>query len=254
MTLPYPLLLQKSAREALGISLKGHIVIIDEAHNLMDTISNIHSVSVSLPQLEKSHKGLGLYISKFRNKLKGCNKVYVMQLHRLLDGLKTYLEGKRGEGIVEVGDLLATKGIDQVNIYKLQKYIVESKLSRKVEGYLDLETRRERKLQQPVAVQENNTTPTLTHVLSFLSTLTNPSSEGQLFYGVTGLKEPYFKYMLLDPAHHFKSVVEEARAVILAGGTMEPVRLIVPVLIPLLTFARWKIIKRTCFLMLYRSE
>lgn len=33
VTLPYNLLLQKSAREALGIDLKGQIVIIDEAHS-----------------------------------------------------------------------------------------------------------------------------------------------------------------------------------------------------------------------------
>lgn len=254
VTLPYPLLLQKSSREALGISLKGHIVIIDEAHNLMDTISSIHSITVSLPQLEKSHKGLDLYISKFRNKLKGCNKVYVMQLHGLLDGLKTYLEGRRGEGTVEVGDLLATKGIDQINIDELQKYIVESKLARKVEAYLDYEKRRERNLQQTIVAQENNTTPTLTHVLGFLSTLTYPSSEGQLFYGMTSLKESYLKYMLLDPAHHFKSVVEEARAVILAGGTMEPVRSAGPVSILLLTLTRWKIIKHISFLMLHQNE
>ncbi len=33
VTLPYNLLLQKSAREALGIDLKDQIVIIDEAHS-----------------------------------------------------------------------------------------------------------------------------------------------------------------------------------------------------------------------------
>lgn len=34
VTLPYNLLLQKSAREALGFSLKDHIVVIDEAHSM----------------------------------------------------------------------------------------------------------------------------------------------------------------------------------------------------------------------------
>lgn len=31
------------------------------------------------------------------------------------------------------------------------------------------------------------------------------------------------KYLLLNPAVHFSSVLEEARAVIIAGGTMQPV-------------------------------
>ena len=222
VTLPYPLLLQKSAREALGISLKGHVVIIDEAHNLMDAISNLHSNMVTLPQIQKSHNGLETYLSKFRNRLKGSNKVYVMQILKLLSGLISYLEGKKGEGAVEMGDLLATNGIDQVNIYKLQKYITESKLARKVEGYLDLEERKKLKMEKGFTA-ETRTTPTLTHIQSFLSALTNPSSEGCIFHGMTEQKEKYLKYMLLDPAHNFKSVVEEARAVILAGGTMEPV-------------------------------
>jgi len=222
VTLPYPLLLQKSAREALGISLKGNVVVIDEAHNLMDAISNIHSNMVTLPQIQKSHNGLETYLSKFRNRLKGSNKVYAMQLLKLLGGLILYLEGKKGEGAVEMGDLLATNGIDQVNIYKLQKYITESRLARKVEGYLGLEERKRLKMENGF-IAETKTTPTLTHIQSFLSALTNPSSEGYLFHGMTEQKEKYLKYMLLDPAHNFKSVVEEARVVILAGGTMEPV-------------------------------
>lgn len=34
------------------------------------------------------------------------------------------------------------------------------------------------------------------------------------------------RYILLNPAERFKEVVSEARSVVLAGGTMEPVRLI----------------------------
>jgi chromosome transmission fidelity protein 1 len=96
ITLPYPLLLQKSAREALGISLKGHILIIDEAHNLMDAISGTHGINVSLAQLKRSRAQLGVYLQKFRNRLTGKNRVYVAQIVRLLDSLAGYLEGKVG--------------------------------------------------------------------------------------------------------------------------------------------------------------
>jgi chromosome transmission fidelity protein 1 len=34
ITLPYNLLLQKTAREALGIDLTNQVVIIDEAHSM----------------------------------------------------------------------------------------------------------------------------------------------------------------------------------------------------------------------------
>jgi chromosome transmission fidelity protein 1 len=99
VTLPYPLLLQKSAREALGINLKGHVVIIDEAHNLMDAISGIHGISVTLAQLKRSRSQLGMYLQKFRNKLMGKNRVYVAQVVRVLDSLSGYLEGKAGQKV-----------------------------------------------------------------------------------------------------------------------------------------------------------
>jgi chromosome transmission fidelity protein 1 len=94
VTLPYPLLLQKSARDALGISLRGHVVIIDEAHNLMDAISGICGTSVTLGQLKKSRAQLGFYLQKFKNRLRGKNRVYVAQVLRFVDSLAEYLEGR----------------------------------------------------------------------------------------------------------------------------------------------------------------
>jgi len=231
VTLPYPMLLQKSAREALGVSVKGHVVIVDEAHNLMDAIAGIYGVTVSLVQLKRSRAQLGMYLQRFRNKLKGKNRVYVAQVVRLVDSLAGYLEGKsgmKGEGVVEASELLAGKGVDQINLYKLLRYLQESKLARKVEGYILLtETAsnngngatKAAKAEQP----SEASTPTLQHIQSLLVALTNPSKEGRLFY----TKDPdssgmLLKYMLLDPTHHFKEIVSEARAVILAGGTMSP--------------------------------
>jgi len=230
VTLPYPLLLQKSAREALGISLRGHVVVIDEAHNLIDAISSIHSITVTLTQLTKCREQLEIYLSKFRNRLKGSNKVYVMQISRLLGGLAYHLEGlsaKGDEGEVQPGDLLAAKGIDQINFFKLQKYLDESKLARKLEGYLvHTEQKQAEQLRRRGKSAEQNmskdSVPVLTHLQGFLLALTNPSDEGKVFYGRTETKDACFKYMLLDPAFHFRDVVEEARSVILAGGTMQP--------------------------------
>jgi len=230
--LPYPLLLQKSAREALGISLKSHVVIIDEAHNLIDAISSIHSITVTLAQLTRCRGQLETYLAKFRNRLKGSNKVYVMQISRLLGGLASHLEdlsGKGKEGEVQPGDLLATKGIDQINFFKLQKYLTESKLARKLEGYLvHTEQKQTEQSQRRGNTTEQNkprdSVPVLTHLQGFLMALTNPSDEGKIFYGRTETKDACFKYLLLDPAFHFRDVVEEARAVILAGGTMQPMQ------------------------------
>lgn len=99
VTLPYPLLLQKSAREALGLSLKGHVVIIDEAHNLMDAIAGIHGIEISLTQLKKARSQLGGYLQKFRNRLMGKNRVYIAQVVRLIDSLSGYLEAKALEAV-----------------------------------------------------------------------------------------------------------------------------------------------------------
>jgi chromosome transmission fidelity protein 1 len=214
------------------------VVIIDEAHNLMDAITNLHSVCVSLTQLKTSRAQLGVYLQKFRNRLKGKNRVYVAQIVRVLDSLTTYIEGKASndqkfEGIVKAGELMAGRGADQINLYKLMHYLQESKLARKVEGYVaHADQQRPQNLQNKQVnrgisaagtKKPEATTPVLTHIQGFLHALTNPSAEGRIFLNKTEDNDICLKYMLLDPSHHFREIVEEARAVILAGGTMSPV-------------------------------
>jgi chromosome transmission fidelity protein 1 len=235
VTLPYPLLLQKAAREALNLSLRDHIIIIDEAHNLMDAITGIYSISVSLSQFQRGNGQLKMYLQKFRNRLKGKNRVYVTQTVRLLNSLVAYLEqkltsDKDHEGLVPVGDLMSGQGVDQINLFKLTRYLQESKLARKVDGYI-LHTEEEAKVaagstqlsEQQQRVSSHGSVPVLTHIQNFLLALMNPSVEGRFVYSkAEDDNDLMLRYMLLDPTHHFKEIVEEARAVVLAGGTMSP--------------------------------
>ncbi|CRG83283.1 chromosome transmission fidelity protein 1 [Talaromyces islandicus] len=222
ITLPYQLLLQRSAREALDLSLKDHVVIIDEAHNLMDTISGIHSVSVTLHQLRTALFQLTTYARKYQTRLKGKNRVYVTQVIRLISSLADNLQSlaqkhASPEAIVQYSELVAGKAVDQINTYKLSRYLQESKLARKVDGYID-HTEQKKGASQP---REKKTMPVLFQVQSFILSLMNPSSEGRLFFSKTD-DGVLLKYLLLDPTNHFREIVDEARAVILAGGTMSP--------------------------------
>jgi chromosome transmission fidelity protein 1 len=160
-----------------------------------------------------------IYLKKFAARLNGKNRVYVTQTVRLIDSLIAYLQSKDArdasvDGICRPADLLAGKGVDQINLFKLNAYIQESRLARKVDGYNS-------QIQDEKTTEKSPSAPVLMQVQSFMLALMNPSTEGRFFYAKddTGL---YLKYMLLDPTKCFQEVVDEARAVILAGGTMSP--------------------------------
>lgn len=188
----------------------------------MDAISNIHSVAITLSQLQTSISQLTTYARKFKTRLKGKNRGYIAQVIRLVSSITDYLRSLENtpviEGRVQSSDLMAGRGADQINPYKLSRYLQESKLARKVDGYAEFS--REKADHQP---HSKSSTPVLFHIQSFLLSLMNPSAEGRLFYSRTP-DDIQLKYMLLDPTNHFKEIVEDARAVILAGGTMSPVR------------------------------
>ncbi|KAK2839302.1 hypothetical protein FQN49_006272 [Arthroderma sp. PD_2] len=228
VTLPYPLLLQQSAREALNLSAKKSVIIIDEAHNLVDAIVNIHSVAVSLAQLRTAMAQITTYARRFKARLRGRNRVYIAQLIRLVGCMVGCLErvgqADKADGELKIQDVLGgglgKGGADMINPHKLGVYLRESKLARKVDGYIE-HTNTTKPGDGDIRKGDGGGVPVIFHVQSFLLPLMDPSDEGRLFYEKVG-GDVQMKYLLLDPTSRFKELVEDARAVILAGGTMEP--------------------------------
>ena len=56
-------------REAVGIDLRGSVVVVDEAHNLVDAVGRAHSAQVSISQLQASKAQLSAYLTHFRQRL-----------------------------------------------------------------------------------------------------------------------------------------------------------------------------------------
>lgn len=51
VVLPYQSLLSKSSRESLGLNLKDSVIIIDEAHNLADTLISMYNAKITVSQV-----------------------------------------------------------------------------------------------------------------------------------------------------------------------------------------------------------
>ncbi|KAL0080559.1 putative ATP-dependent RNA helicase DDX11-like protein 8-like protein [Phycomyces blakesleeanus] len=242
--LPYQHLLNAHTRESLGISLKGNIVIVDEAHNLMETINSIHTVALTLRQSQLALKQLAMYIQRYKTRLSGKNVSYIRQIIQIIKafiGILTPPESEKKDLIIGVNEFLHLLGIDHFNMFKLERYLKESNLARKLLGFIEKAQQDQDSenqllgLKNPQVKKSANAPsspsqsplalPTLTQIQSFIMTLTNPDKDGRVFisYKGTDTLEPQLKYMLLNPAEAFRPIVEECKSVILAGGTMEPV-------------------------------
>ncbi|CAI2193932.1 15329_t:CDS:10, partial [Funneliformis geosporum] len=248
VTLPYSLLLQKSSRESMKILLKDNIVIIDEVHNLVDTVTSVHTIIIDLPQIVNVRSQLNAYLDRYKKRLLGKNVMYIQQILSLLDALircltafekKCEEKGKDKERmnyIKTVNDFLHILKIGDLNLFKIENYLKKSQVARKLNGFVD-------KIESRTSVEIHQMQQTKT----FLMSLTNGNQDGRVILGfqqiidpIEGKREmtikyiPYIKYLLLNPSSQFEDIVEEVRRVILAGGTMEPIDDLIEQLFPYL--------------------
>ncbi|XP_074395050.1 ATP-dependent DNA helicase DDX11 isoform X1 [Zonotrichia albicollis] len=268
VVLPYQMLLHEPTRNAAGIKLKDQVVIIDEAHNLIDTITCIHSAEVSGSQLCCAHSQLSQYMERYRKRLKAKNLMYIKQILYLLEQFVAMLGGnvnqnpgcqavsQTGTVLKSINDFLFQSQIDNINLFKVQRYCEKSLISRKLFGFVEryggpasaVKTNKENQkvaglqdflltLQQgsdkeagtqspPVEAEHDQlrAASPLMQIEGFLSALTNANQDGRVILNKQGtVAQSSLKFLLLNPAVHFAKVVEECRAVIIAGGTMQPV-------------------------------
>ncbi|KAK8608456.1 hypothetical protein V6N13_023879 [Hibiscus sabdariffa] len=249
VVLPYQSLLSKASREALGLDLKNNVVIIDEAHNLADSLISMYDAKITLSQLENVHSHIEKYFVRFRGLLGPGNRRYIQTLLVLTRAFLQVLqndkdgncsntcpdaergvgENKNFDSSMAINDFLFSLNIDNINLIKLLQYIKESNIMHKVSGYGD----KTKTLQKSSAVKENGESCDCGSILSgfqvlatMLLSLTNNDGDGRI---IISRKRPtssgqgaYLKYVMLTGEKIFSQIVHEAHAVVLAGGTLQP--------------------------------
>uniref|UniRef100_A0A5K4F0X8 Putative chl1 helicase homolog n=1 Tax=Schistosoma mansoni TaxID=6183 RepID=A0A5K4F0X8_SCHMA len=89
---PYSSLLQPSNRLTSGLKLKNSIVIIDEAHNLLEATASSMSVSLSLVNdLYKLEELFSGYLQYYRSRLSSVLALRLRQIKHFIQQLKVYL-------------------------------------------------------------------------------------------------------------------------------------------------------------------
>uniref|UniRef100_A0A1J3GME6 Putative ATP-dependent RNA helicase DDX11-like protein 8 n=1 Tax=Noccaea caerulescens TaxID=107243 RepID=A0A1J3GME6_NOCCA len=232
--LPYQSLLSKSSRESLGLSLKNSVVIIDEAHNLADTLLTMHDAIITMSQLEDVHCSIENYLARFQNLLGAGNRRYIQTLLILIRALLKPLASDTnlintgnpsGCCSMAIYDFLFSLSIDNINLVKLLAYIKESNIIHKVCGYGD----RVAMLQKdPVSHEETSKLTSFRAFSDMLVALTHNNGDGRMIISkmsssTADQQGGYIKYVMLTGAKLFSEVLDEAHAVILAGGTLQPI-------------------------------
>jgi chromosome transmission fidelity protein 1 len=246
LCVPYNLLFQQNARTSSGIELKDNIIILDEAHNVIDAINSMHSVLVQGLELKATLYQLEKYYDRYKTRLSGKNGLYIKQIRFVceqmlkMNGLS---ENRTDSILLTVPDYTEQLEIEHINLFKLLRFLEDSKLANKLHGFSE---RSQTKLQfggkgEEIYLSTHHSPLRVVHEL--ISSLVNPDEDGRIILSKTE-QTTSIKYLLLNPSNVFRQVVEEARSVIFAGGTMEPMNDFVQQLFPHVSHER--ILKYSC--------
>lgn len=142
--LTYQMLLHRQTRLQAGIDLQGAIVIIDEAHNLLDTIAHLHSCELTLQQLILVQQQLMMYKMRYLKRFSAVSLLNINQLifivKRLVKILKadtSVADGKMSQisRVLRTYELTAEGEFYNIDLFVLLQFCEKSRLGQKLQGF-----------------------------------------------------------------------------------------------------------------------
>lgn len=239
VVVPYNIILSPQARQSVGLSIKNALVIIDEAHNTPETLRNISSCQLSLPVAEMALSQLLAYTKKYSGRLAGRNVFYLGQIRRILTAMIKYLkhppavstasEGQEDNSIsrkkmMAAVDLMFQLKLDNINLFTILRYLEKSRLSQKLLGFINHAAAGSTETPRDNSEFWSKHVSSMSIFETFIQRLTVTSKEGKVIveWPADATNNATFRFTQIHSASQFGDVLQEAHAIVLAGGTLRP--------------------------------
>lgn len=257
---PYSAVLHGPTRDALGLTIDSNtVVVFDEAHNIVDSVCDMSSCCMSRRALVVTATVLERYTDRYLKRLAPSNLFSLRQLVSVARSLLKLLPERPQDQVqarvCSPSALLFETGIDNINMYGLVSFMKASKVTNKLRGFIDFSSdgkddeRDDKKgaKQEPasegLSVGEARGSDhgvkwqlaAISSFESFVRALADCADYGRVAIyprgyandvRAPGTKEAgeaaFLKYFALEPGSLFASAVQDARAVLLLGGTLSP--------------------------------
>ena len=219
VTVPYSILLSNNTRKSLGITLENSVVIVDEAHNLIDAISQVYAVELSSASIDISIQCLNDYFKKYSERFSGENTVHLKQTVKFLKCLRSCDSHVKVDqsAIYPVVDFLSKIRADNLNLFNLSRFFDDSDICRKSQKFVPVEV-----VNNSEQYEQSASSSPLYKIKEFIQALILQEDNARILVSASADGNVRLKYMLLNPGEPFEDIVNSCKSLILAGGTMEP--------------------------------
>ena len=121
LLVPYNLIVNEEMRQSTGVSVEGNVLVIDEAHNLLDAINDSYGAKLSLAHVKCTFEQLNAYREAYERKLAPKNLLKLKQLTAVCAKLQSFLQkvhsgeqGFKGEAL-KIGSFLVEEILESCN-------------------------------------------------------------------------------------------------------------------------------------------
>eukprot|EP01062_Namystynia_karyoxenos_P004217 TRINITY_DN11487_c0_g1_i8.p1 TRINITY_DN11487_c0_g1~~TRINITY_DN11487_c0_g1_i8.p1 ORF type:complete len:947 (+),score=302.80 TRINITY_DN11487_c0_g1_i8:93-2843(+) len=234
LAMPYAALLNEDARKSLGVDLTGNVVIVDEAHNVVDAVNSANSTELPVQALASFASAIEQYLAKQSGRLHFQNIAMLRNLAKTLRRLHEWAQQRLGAppaagaecaAAVQRAQLLVEAGLERVNTPMLARFLRQRRLVPRLAAISEREARESDRAACSAAQ--------MYAAERFLVALTDAEDDNRvLLVRPSGGRPALLRVASLFAGTPFASLRKSARAIVLAGGTMSPIADVLSQLLP----------------------